>query len=241
MIIWGTKKSMQTLGYVAENCPRCQAIRCVRVVRAAMVSHIYYVGMGQGRLLAYFGVCEKCAGEFVVEPMDYPELSKTKKIGLEDLALRTNLLLGATPEMRKEHERFFAVRDPFLRFNLSLEDRYATGTPVDWRAALAFLGALGGGIGLGFWAQAIEVQWLADVVGYLAGAVFIAGLVWTSWLQRKEPGRFFRKHVLPELRLALHPLQPSRAELGECLRRLEKYRYRIAKIVRAEDISEGLK
>ncbi len=85
------------------------------------------------------------------------------------------------------------------------------------------------------------MQWLADAVGYLAIAVFVAGLVWTSLLQRKEPGRFFRKKVLPELRLALEPLQPSRAELGECLRRLEKYRYRIAKIVRAEDITEGVK
>jgi hypothetical protein len=43
-----------------------------------MVSHVYYIAAGQGRLLAYLGVCEQCAGEFVVEPMDYPELVKSK-------------------------------------------------------------------------------------------------------------------------------------------------------------------
>ena len=175
--------------------------------------------------------------------MDYPELVKSKRIGLEDLALRTNPLLGATPEMRKEHERFVAVREPFLRFNLSLEDRYATGTHIDWRAALAFLGTIVVGILVACWAGGItdqKMQWLADGLGYSAAGIFLGGLVWTSWLQRKEPGRFFRKKVLPELRLALQALQPSRAELGECLRRLGKYRYRISKIVRAEDITEGV-
>jgi len=238
MIIWGTKRVEKRLGYVAEQCPQCKSLRCFKVTRLGMASHVYFISLNSGRLLAHLGTCELCAGQVTLEPADYPAMEKNRKTPLSEMAARTNPLLAPTPEVLKREERLRAVRDPFLRFNQSLEDRAGKGTHLDWPAVVAILGTILVGFTLAMAASAAPPNSTSGTVfGWLAFAVFFGGFGFSFWLMSGESRRFFRKRLWPEIRNELAALQPDRSELDACLERMNRYRYRVARFVGPEELA----
>ena len=244
MIIWGTKKVKSKLGFVAENCSRCRSIQVMKVSRVGMAGHIYYIPTSKGRLLGFVGECQQCSGEFWVQPTDYPAFEKNKKAELSALITKTNpKLLPGNKAAIDSFVRFSQVREPLLRFNQSLEDRYAAGTRFDFPIVLALLVMFALPIPFGMAVNSISFLGEAreHLGGMVMGITFFVGLIATVYLTYKEPQRFFQKNLYRQITNALKPINPRPDELKECLSALRKYDYRICRHVTADSLLRGMR
>lgn len=242
-LIWGSKRVTRKLGFVAEVCPRCREVRTVKVKRIGMAGHIFFVSLSRGSLLGFSGECTQCSGEFEIQPTDYPAFEKKKKVELNSLVAKTNpKLLPNNTVAIKSFQRFSQLRDPFLRFNQSLIDRYARGTRLDLLSGLTLLATFVIPISVGF---AIQSMSFSDVVKEgvtkFAIGLFLIGLIGTIVLLRGEQKRFFRKRLFSEVTRSLKPLNPQHAELDSCLALLRKYDYKISKFVTTDSIMQGIR
>jgi len=237
LLIWGTRQTKRKLGFVAENCPRCKAIRTVRVNRIGMTSHLFYVSFGAGQLLGFRAECRTCSGEFAVCPLDYNGFGKDAKAIPESLIPTTNPNLAASAAARAEQARAIAIRDPLLRFDASLGDRYRRGNRIDLVTGLAFLASIAVPLLIGWLSGALGLAGgLKQAVGWLALGVFLIGLVGSFVLLYGEPKRFFQRQLRPEIKRALQPLRPEPAELEACVRGLKKFGYRISRFITPGDL-----
>ena len=101
MIIFGTKGREEPRGIVADICPSCQEIRAFAVIDQFEVAHIYFVSMGQGKLLGTSMRCLECRTVCHFDANKYREImpcSKAENSNLEELVSRTHpRLLAALP------------------------------------------------------------------------------------------------------------------------------------------------
>lgn len=235
VIISGRKKVTRKLGYVAEVCPNCRQIRSMKVSRTGMASHIFFVATSPGYLLDFVGECQTCAGLFVVQPTDYPRFQRRKKTELSVLVETTNpKLLPDNEEALSEYHRMAALRDPFLRFNRGLEDRYGEGSKFDWPSGLTLIATLAVPIAIWVWVAANPD--VSAGFGYIGFGLFVFGLIASSYLLRTEPWLFLRRQVLPAIIEELRVLDPDYAELDAGLSALKKHRYRISGHIDAESL-----
>ena len=187
-IVFGEKKATRKLGFVAEQCPRCDAIRPARIIRVGMSPHIFWLPLSKGRLLGYFGVCQQCKHEFDADPTDYLSLSRKPGESLNDLQRQTNPKLD--PNSRDAiaaYERLERIRDPLLRANNDLQQRYAGGTRFDRTSGLAFLATLAipaimFTVDLTFLSQSVQ-----EAIGVAAIWAFVLGLIGSFVLVAREP------------------------------------------------------
>lgn len=242
LLIWGTRQTKRKLGFVAENCPRCKAIRTVRIDRIGMTSHVFFVSIGAGQLLGFRAECCTCSGQFDVCPMDYTGFDKNGKAIPESLMATTNPKLAAGASARAEQARTIAIRDPLLRFDASLRDRYLRGHRLDGVTALAFVASVVVPLLMGWLSRSLGLSdGLKEATGWLALGVFLIGLVGSFVLMYGEPKRFFRRQLRPEIKRALQPLRPEPAELEACVSSLKKYGYRISRFVTPQGLIEDLR
>ena len=242
LIIWGTRQTTRKLGFVAESCPRCKAIRTVRIDRIGMTSHAFFVSFGAGQLLGFRAECRTCSGQFDVCPMDYTGFGKDAKAIPESLIPITNPKLGAGASARAEQVRTILIRDPLLRFDASLRDRYLRGHRLDLITALAFVASIVVPLLIGWLSRALGLSGgLKEAVGWLALGIFLVGLVGSFVLLYGEPKRFFQRQLRPEIKRALQPLRPELAELEACVSSLKKYGYRISRFVTPQGLIEDLR
>lgn len=237
-IIWGSKKVQRKLGFVAEACPRCLGVRSVKVSRLGMASHVYYLPLGRGQMLGFAGECQACSGVFDVQPMDYASFEKSKKASLEQLIGTTNPKLHPDNEpAMASFKRMVALRDPLLRVNKVLDERYGQGTALDLRSGLAFLATFAVPIAIGVCKSSLPVSdGMKALIGDFALTLFVVGLIASFVLLYRAPKRFFTTQLLPEIVRELRPLHPRHDELQSCLSSLKKYGYRITGFVKAESL-----
>jgi hypothetical protein len=243
LLIWGRRLSRRKLGFVAEHCPRCKAVRTVRIDRLGVTSHLFFISLGAGPLLGFRGECRACSGQFDVFPMDYAAFDKNAKATPESLLSTTNpRLLQANASGRAEQARAQALRDPLLRFEASLRDRYQRGNRIDLTTGLGFAASVVVPLLLGWLSHSLGLTGGAkEAVGWLALGVFLVGLVTSFVLLYREPRRFFQRQLRPEIKRALQPLKPEPAELDACLGSLRKYGYRISRFVTSEGLVADLR
>ena len=227
------------MGFVAERCPACDTVRSFRIVRLGQTSHIFWLPLGKGRLIGYYGVCQQCAGEIDIEPTDYASICKRQPESLAELQTVTNPRLD--PNNRdavSSHERFRRVRDPLLRFNTSLLQRYAGGTRFDKTSGLAFFATLA----IPFTIFAVDLTFLSqeiqDALGQVAISGFVLGLVASFVVLAREPRRFFRRQIEPQIARELSQVNPRPDELDDCLAKLKKYEYKIRDYVSTTRLME---
>ena len=84
-IVFGEKQARRRLGFVAEHCSACSSIRPVKIVRVGMAPHIFWVPLGKGRLIGYYGECDQCGADFDIDPADYASLAKKNVDSLAEL------------------------------------------------------------------------------------------------------------------------------------------------------------
>src|SRR5687768_11530581 len=88
-IVWGKKSVEKRLGYAADFCPICREINPFQVFRLAVADHIYYVSLGEGKLLGHIGECSKCKTKIPVNPMRYKTFFFAPGNDIEKLILET--------------------------------------------------------------------------------------------------------------------------------------------------------
>lgn len=228
-IVFGEKQAIRKLGFVAEHCPVCDATRQVRINRVGMSPHIFWLPLGKGRLIGYYGVCQRCGDQFDIEPTDYVSLSRKAVDNLSDLQLVTNPKLDArNRDAVATFERFACIRDPLLRANKDLMQRYAGGTRFDRTSGLAFLATLAIPVVM----FTTDLTFLSfstqQTIGTVSIWAFIFGLIGSFVLVAREPRRFFRRESEPALVKELLKVNPRPDELEDCLKLVRKYEYRVS-------------
>ncbi|MDJ0906864.1 MAG: hypothetical protein QNI96_12645 [Woeseiaceae bacterium] len=240
-IVFGEKTVTRKMGFVAEGCPSCQAVQPVRIHRLGMAPHIFWVPLGRGRLIDYFGVCQKCGGELNIFPTDYETLVRKPGDDLVHLAQQTNPKLD--PKNRnaiEAFERFRRVRDPLLRANKTLMDRSARGTRFDRTSGLTLLAAVVIPIVM-FSVDLTSLSYaLQEFIGVAAIWTFILGLIATFVLVAREPRRFFRRELEPGIARDLLAVNPRPDELDDYLKRIKKFEYRVSEHVSARRLMDQM-
>ena len=234
-IVFGEKKAVRKMGFVADRCPSCETIRQVRIHRLGMSPHIFWLPLGRGRLLGYYGVCQECGGEFNVDPTDYVSLARKPTVSLTELVQATNPRLD--PKNRdavEAFERFRRVRDPLLRANQTLMKRSAKGTRFDRTSGLALLAS----VFIPITMFAMDLTFLSysmqQLIGVTAIWLFVLGLISSFVLFAREPRRFFRRELEPEIAKELIMINPRADELDRYLKLIKQYEYRVS-----EHVSSG--
>lgn len=110
LIIYGKKKKLVFMGFVADLCPICHKICSFRLNEAQMVSHLYYVAYGSGEPSGYEKECTICKSSFEADRSLY----------------RPNMNPGL-PLDKLEKQTFPNLRE-FYKDELELEQRIKTGT-----------------------------------------------------------------------------------------------------------------
>ena len=231
-IVFGEKKATRRMGFVAEHCPTCEGVQQVRVHRLGMSPHIFWLPLGKGRLMSYYGVCQKCGGEFDIDPTDYVSLAK--KPGKSSTALLQETNPKLDPKNRdaiEAYERFRRVRDPLLRANQSLLERNARGTRFDRISGLALLASVVIPITMFTVDLSFLSHSLQQLIGVAAIWVFILGLIGSFVLVAREPRRFFRRELEPAIAKELIRVNPRADELDDYLKLIKQYEYRVSEHV----------
>lgn len=239
-LIWGEQNTEKKLGYVAEYCATCRDVRTVKILRVGRVSHLYYVPLGQGRLLGYDGVCRKCELRFGVEITDYPAFEQDKDCELVTLVAKTNpKLLAGNDAAVAAWRRMTEVREPFVRYNLNLLQRYIGRTRFDLHSGLALAGAFVLPVAFVLLASLLRLPKSADSwLGLGMIAIFLGGLIATSRLLNSAPRRHFRTHLEAAMLEDVRRTRATREELVECLAGLREHGYPIAQAVSTERVLE---
>lgn len=240
-IVFGEKKAERKMGFVADRCPSCEAIRQVRIHRLGMSPHIFWLPLGRGRLIGYYGVCQECGSEFDVDPTDYVALARKPVGSLTELLQATNPRLD--PKNRNDveaFERFRRVRDPLLRANQTLVDRSARGTRFDRTSGLALLVSVVVPITI----FATDLTFLSysmqQLIGVAAIWIFIFGLIASFVLVAREPRRFFRRELEPGIAKELIMVNPRADELDRYLKLIKQHEYRVSEHVSAERLLQQI-
>lgn len=260
MFIWGSKRVEKKLGRIAEYCLMCRTLRGFQVARLALVSHVYYVGLGRGETLGHEARCETCGHSMDVDPMHYAAIAPRRDRGdLRDLAERTFPALEATYAERLETERRLARSpksvDPEVRRGLiqevlvaassQVERRFdGSSQPLDWRRCLAFasmflgfiaLIAVTGGPDIGN----PDMNRTGEALALLSITAMVGGGLSLVWLGVTEKRRWMRTKLVPKLATAYRNLQPTEDELAPLLDRLRAADLLIGKKLEPASVSDA--
>ena len=237
-LIWGEQNTEKKLGYVAEYCATCRDIRTVKLLRVGRVSHLYYVPLGQGRLLGYDGVCRNCELRFGVEISDYPAFEQDKDSELVALVRKTNpKLLAGNDAAVAAWRRMTEIREPFVRYNLNLLQRYIGRTRFDLHSGLALAGAFVLPAVFVVVTSLLALPKSADSwLGFGMIAIFFGGLIATNRLLKSAPQRYFHQRLEEAMLEDVRRARPTREELAECMAGLREHGYPIAEAISIERV-----
>jgi len=248
-IVWGSKITRRTLGYVADFCGICRVPRAFRMSRVGSASHVYYISFGEGKLVGHQRTCTSCGAFGDADMNVYAGISRTPKPletlkretfpGL-DAALEQRMALEerikTAPHLLTEDERAALVFSPFNLLSPKVEHHFAS-TRMDGGVALA----IAGGIGLCYIAPAIGSTISPEHIApaFLVGLV--AGIGLLIWQLRAAGPRYMRKEILPLLGKSLAPLKPSEAEIDRALREYKKAGHKIGGKLKASEVIEAIR
>jgi hypothetical protein len=242
-IIFGTQKKIKKLGYVAEFCNLCRAIKPFKISKVGMEDHIFFIPLGMKNVIDHEAVCTVCQTKRDVDVMTYKSIEKASGIELEVLISKTfpgirefhanrlqlerKLAIGTlTPE---ERETF--ILEVFHIFNTRAEENFHAAFQARGHGAWIF------GITLvAAFAALLMISGSAELSpeqreNFLSslGILFLFGIVTSVILMILQPGRTFRNAIVPALAVAFKPLNPSREELAICLEKMNHSGYIIGK------------
>lgn len=254
IFIWGSKRVEKKLGWVAEFCPLCRALRAFKLIRVGTAGHVYYITLGEGKLVGHLIQCGDCGLKVAAEPSRYAALEKRRIDDLELLAQRTfpswrsvyagRLALeeqlrktpaGLTPEQRKA-----LLMEPFALMNPQIEARYSGELQFDKQSGLGCLAALFLPAGLFIYGTRALKGVQQDRVLIAAAILFGIGGLYTAAQLILGRGRFVDRRIVPILARSLVPLNPTYHEIAECLDRCRAEGMRIGKTVKPERLAGEL-
>jgi hypothetical protein len=241
MLVHGTKQKERPLGWVADFCPICRVPRACRLFRIGMASHLYFVTIGDGRLVGFTIECSDCKTRRGTDDSQYANIAKheTKDLAAliaetmpdmpERLGFRLDLekTLRDAPDKIASSTRRELLAEPFTVLNPEFEKRFAE-SEFDRPATIGCMGTLVLlvlAIVIPIYTPQVHQQKALLVLFSLFGA----GTIYTSVQLLLVPGRAMRGEILPKLSRALTPLNPTREELQAMIVRCKERGMEIGK------------
>ncbi len=220
------------LGYVAEFCVLCRGIRPCRLIKYGMEETILFVvPLGMKKVLGHRAVCPECSISQEVDPAKYLSIAKSARgdVGMlaqetfpgihEAYAGRFELERALTQGRLTAGERMERILEILRLFEQPTEDNFRTTFqvrgPGPWVFGLTIVGTAlitvlaSGNIELT--PSQHETFFSVALLG------FPSGIILSAILMIRQPGRSFRKKIVPAMARALRPLDPSMEELTEAL------------------------
>jgi hypothetical protein len=97
IIIWGTKVNQEPRGTVGDKCPACMDVQLFDVIDHYEVSHLYYISLGRGTLIATTRTCRHCGAQYHCDRAAYNEIlpiEAANALPIEKVLIRTNSRLA---------------------------------------------------------------------------------------------------------------------------------------------------
>lgn len=249
MLIWGTQTVYRKLGHVADFCPVCRTQQAFLLRRIGSAGHVYFISLGQGKLIGHDITCHNCRTTLEATPTLYRDVADARPFSLAQLAQQTfpdyqtvyaerlelEQAIRFNPFSLAPQDRHRLIREPFLLLAPKLEQR-ADFFRLNWSNALALLALVLMPILLLQLAEKLQLPEMAASC-LLLGAV---GGVLIAWYHFSNSTRFVQRHLLPQLARALLPLRPSQHEITAVLRELNKQGFRIGKKLKAPALMQAL-
>jgi len=248
MIIWGTKRVVSSLGFVADFCPLCREVRTFEVKRIGMAGHLYFVSFGKGKLAGYLRTCRTGGTDLNAAPDQYASVSRKRlepqelqpitfpnlhQVHGERLAIEKSL--RSSPAKLSAADRLALLKEPFILLSPKVEERFAS-THFDGPTGLTLLAGLAGLIVIPALLSPMLPSYASEVVlACIAAAVLAVGV--QMFLSSE---RFMRKRLLPVLVPALTPLKPTPQELESVLKDMKALGRRIGSKLKLQTLLAGL-
>lgn len=257
IIISGTKRKVQKLGYAADFCPICRDVRACQVDKISMVSHVYYISFGAGETVGYVYRCLECGFEAVTEPPPHTGISSDRGRDIMDLVARTHPEIAAryaerldaedqlrtNPEALDEDLRSRLILEPLEAAAPAVETRYTGNTQFDKETGLGCLATLTIPMALLFVLSVLARpdSRIAPALGIVVGLLFGIGCIVTLFYLLTTNGRWVRRTIVPMLAASLAPLAPTVHELNEAITQLKANGLRVGKKLKAERIADAIR
>ena len=244
-IIWGTKRTLTRLGYVADFCPICRQTRPFSVSRVGSAGHIYYISLGEGELVGYSSECQTCRLNLSANPNLYQTVSKSLPPDL------TSLIQGTFPNLNQHHQnrleveeqikrnprslsadtRNALIEEPFHLLSPLVEARLSGQTRIDRESGFGCLFTI-----VMFVMLCMLVSSIPDWLSGLGLLVILGGVVYTIIQLVLSNQRYLQRDVVPLLANCLRPLSPSLDELQACLNKLAILKQRLGRRLKAQQL-----
>ena len=252
-IVWGTRRTERSLGYVADFCSVCRDTRAFQLMRIGLASHLYFISFGAGRFVKHLMRCQECGVDCDTEATRYVNIEKHRPTNLPALVQTTFPNLQTTyaaqialqaqiekaPHALAPADRQRLLIEPFEFLHREVEVRFENGTAMDKTAGIAFFTTLLGTIGIV--AGAIYLQGtLTDGALMASVAVFCIGGIYTFVQIGLAPGRFLRSRIIPKLARSLDPLRPDESELTKCLSKCREIGWKIGRKIKPRQILDEI-
>lgn len=257
MIIHGTRRTERTLGYVADFCAMCRKPTPQRLIRIGVVSHVYGISFGQGKLAGHDGECLVCRTRSATEPERYRTPAPRFDAGEIGSAVRMQQLEAQTfPQLRERHRKRLEIEetvrreperiDPATRRGLIMEpfvllaprlEQRIERTHFDLPLALTALAALLVTLGALVVTDQFGGPDAADIMPMVGAATALVGIVAVVVQAKLAHRRFVRRVILPQALAALQPLRASAAEIEAALAVLRKDGSAIARRISSRDLA----
>jgi hypothetical protein len=247
-IIWGTQRVRRKLGFVADYCAACDALRAFRLDRVVDAEHIFFISPGAGELVGFERCCLTCRTRAAADPKIYAAVAHDPDLPLGALKLKTfpnyervreqarrDTMPGARAENDYPESRAERILASLLKQAPKVEQRFAS-THIDWQTALAGLAA----IGLNVVTPAAALAWMPKTMPWIWIVALVAAAALVVWQALQSKQRFLARKVLPEIANELQSTNPTVLELTTALSKASTLGYRIGKVLSAERIKSAL-
>jgi len=118
-IVYGRRRSIRRLGYVADYCGTCRGIKEFKVEEVMTIPHIFFIPVGRGTFLGHVQTCTSCGSTNDAYTHRFETISKKQIASIDQLALETFPTVYEVFKMRLDREARIRTEsktfDPFER------------------------------------------------------------------------------------------------------------------------------
>lgn len=246
IIVWGKKKEVKYLGFVADYCVICRQIQPFYVKELGMVSHVYWIAHGDAEVVGHIGTCADCRVPMGVNPQTYKEFSPDCDSGIERLIADTYPAIREALHERfevyekakryvstsSENTRMSVILEPFQLLAPLVEEKFGRNMALSPAATVSGILTVFAPIFLlSFWSATERYIGLI-----LSGTSIVLGIIITRHLQVQWREGFFRRSILPKLGHSLRELNPRIQEVECALEICDTQGLKIGTKLKAEEV-----
>lgn len=245
-LISGSQTADKKLGFVADFCHTCHAIKPFQLNRIGEGEHLYFIPLGCSQVTGHIGQCQDCRIQVSLNALCYSDIAKSPGHDLE------SLIQGTFPTVREFHAGRLALAKLLFEGKLPSAERevmltelwqnYALHTEATTGKGIQFGGRGGWGLMFTFLAAfilALSTIWSPPAwhgaTFQAMGVVFVIGVIYSITQMILDPGRVSRE-ILSSLALRLKPFDPSRDEIVAYLERLKRAGFKLGRKIKPDTL-----